>query len=56
MLQLVSYIDAQWLGSCFMPLLEEQVIALVGDLVRNLVQQHCFKAGMGKGGDEHPKR
>ena len=49
-LQFVSYIDAQGLGSCFMPLPEEQVTALVEDLVRNLVQQHCLVEGAGSVG------
>ena len=49
-LQLVSHIDAQGLGSCFMPLPEEQVIELVEDLVRKLVQQHCLVGGGGAWG------
>ena len=51
-LQLVSYVDAQGLGSRFMPLPEEQATALAEDLVRSLVLQHCLFRGSGEHGDE----
>ena len=51
-LQLVSYVDAQGLGSRFMPLPEEQATALAEDLVRSLVLQHCLFRGSRGHGDE----